>query len=473
MRNSVLRSIALTALLMIGDILGVFFCFAAAFLFRSWTEYPTPLLHEIDTYSRVWPLIFLWPITFALAGLYPGYWLNASRRLQKIVISSTSAALLFMSFTFLTKTGEEFSRLIFTGTWLFSLVVLPMLRNGLRVMLGRAGFHGPELVMLGGGRTAELVLSHLNDLAIPPVKTVAIFDDDPDKIGTELYGIPIVGPVSDAAAWARKNHLRQILISIPGLPGNKIIPIVESLSQTFFRVLLIPDLFGISSHDTDSREIGDMLALDVKRNLLLRRSRLAKRALDLLFSLGFGILVFPIFLLSSLLVLIESGFPIFYFQQRLGLHGKPFRMIKFRTMVSNADQVLEDEIMRNTALQIEWKENQKLKVDPRLTRVGRLLRRFSLDELPQLWNIIRGEMSLIGPRPIIEEEIERYGERIELYYQVRPGLTGLWQVSGRSALSYEERMRLDMYYVRNWSIWLDLVILFRTIGAVLSGRGAY
>jgi len=467
------RSFVLSVLLAAGDILAVLFCFMVSFLLRSLIPFPTSLQHSIETYIRVWPLVLLWPAVFVLTGLYPGYWLNASARLEKISIASTLAAMLFMSFTFLTQTGIQYSRLIFIAIWLLSLLVLPIMRNSLRVLLGRAGFHGPVVIMLGAGRTAELVLTHLKSLAIPPIKPIAIFDDDPAKIGRDLNGIPVVGPLSDADGWARKNQIRQILVTIPGLPRERVVPMVEDLSQTFFRILMIPDLFGLSSNETDSREIGDILALDVKRNLLRRRSRWLKRALDLVISLVFGIFISPVFLLCSFLVVIESGFPLFYVQKRLGYHGRIFQMIKFRTMVSNADQLLEEELMRNTALRVEWNKSQKLKADPRLTRVGKLLRRLSLDELPQLLNVYHGDMSLIGPRPIIAEEIERYGDRIQLYYQVRPGLTGLWQVSGRSELAYEERMRLDTYYVRNWSIWLDLVILFRTIGTVIGGRGAY
>jgi lipopolysaccharide/colanic/teichoic acid biosynthesis glycosyltransferase len=135
--------------------------------------------------------------------------------------------------------------------------------------------------------------------------------------------------------------------------------------------------------------------------------------------------------------------------------------------------VLDRALSTDPALEAEWNQTQKLRADPRLTSVGRALRRLSLDELPQLWNILRQEMSLVGPRPIIREEIHKYGQAFELYTQVRPGLTGLWQVSGRSNLTYDERVRLDAYYVRNWSVWLDIVIILRTFLAVLTGRGAY
>jgi lipopolysaccharide/colanic/teichoic acid biosynthesis glycosyltransferase len=142
-------------------------------------------------------------------------------------------------------------------------------------------------------------------------------------------------------------------------------------------------------------------------------------------------------------------------------------------MVMNGDQVLLQYLAQHPELALEWERNQKLKDDPRVTRIGKFLRRTSLDELPQLWNVLKGEMSLVGPRPIIQEEVARYGDRFSLYTQVYPGLTGLWQVSGRNDTSYDERVRLDTYYVRNWSLWLDIYLLARTAGVVLAGRGAY
>ncbi|NJL48269.1 MAG: undecaprenyl-phosphate galactose phosphotransferase WbaP, partial [Leptolyngbyaceae cyanobacterium SM2_5_2] len=186
-----------------------------------------------------------------------------------------------------------------------------------------------------------------------------------------------------------------------------------------------------------------------------------------------GLGVLPVIAIIALLVKLDSPGPVFYGQKRLGQEGFPFVAYKFRSMVANADQVLEAYFQANPELRVQWERDQKLRYDPRITRIGHFLRRTSLDELPQLWNVLRGEMSLVGPRPIVREEIIRYAEKYDLYTKVLPGLTGLWQVSGRNNVSYEERVNLDAYYVRNWSVWLDIYILLKTIWVVLIGDGAY
>jgi Undecaprenyl-phosphate galactose phosphotransferase WbaP len=181
----------------------------------------------------------------------------------------------------------------------------------------------------------------------------------------------------------------------------------------------------------------------------------------------------PLFVLISVAIKLSSPGPIFYGQLRIGRGSRHFRAWKFRTMVAGADRVLRDHLEADPELRQEWEHDHKLKDDPRVTWIGRFLRKTSLDELPQLFNVMVGQMSLVGPRPIVDAEIDKYGETFELYKEVSPGITGLWQVSGRNNTTYQERVDLDSYYVRNWSPWLDLYILMRTIKVVLRREGAY
>lgn len=199
----------------------------------------------------------------------------------------------------------------------------------------------------------------------------------------------------------------------------------------------------------------------------------ADRFLDISLILLAAPYVILAFLFISILIALDSNGPVFYRHRRIGRYGRKFDLYKFRTMVQNADQVLQTYLDQSTELRAEWEATQKLQNDPRVTRVGALLRKTSLDELPQLWNILIGEMSLVGPRPIVDAEVEKYGNCFELYKQVRPGLTGLWQVSGRSNTSYEHRVELDEYYILNRSFTLDVQILLKTIAVVLKGKGAY
>ena len=206
-----------------------------------------------------------------------------------------------------------------------------------------------------------------------------------------------------------------------------------------------------------------------------KRGRFLKRAGDVVFSLAILAAGLPLYLLLALLVKLSSRGSVFYSQRRIGRGYKGFGCLKFRTMRKDADRVLAEVLAADPVLRAEYQRDFKLKNDPRITRVGRWLRLTSLDELPQFINVLRGEMSVVGPRPIVWDELERYGRNMDHVLSVRPGITGLWQVSGRNNLPYETRVRLDLFYVRNRSFWLDLRIILRTIGVVLlpMDRGAY
>jgi undecaprenyl-phosphate galactose phosphotransferase len=215
----------------------------------------------------------------------------------------------------------------------------------------------------------------------------------------------------------------------------------------------------------------DFVMLVSRNNLARPFSRALKAAFDQ-FVAAVLVLLFAPLLIGLAVCVRRDGGPAFYRHRRIGAGGRSFGCIKFRTMVTDSDRVLDQLLATDTAAAAEWAATQKLRNDPRVTRLGRFLRRSSLDELPQLFNVLRGEMSLVGPRPIVQAEVARYGDGIEYYYETKPGLTGLWQVSGRSDTSYQRRVRLDVWYVRNWTLWHDVAILLKTIPAVFLQRGA-
>jgi Undecaprenyl-phosphate galactose phosphotransferase WbaP len=301
---------------------------------------------------------------------------------------------------------------------------------------------------------------------------VVVLDDNPDKHGS-LHNVPVLGGVELAPVLAKARKIPYAIVAMPGVSRDRLLQILEQYGQTFAHLLIIPDLFGFSSLWVEAKDMGGILGLEVRQQLLLPGPRLAKFLIDRLITLMGGLIVLPFIILIALLIRIDSPGPILYGQIRIGQNGESFKAWKFRSMVKNADRTLESYLDAHPELRESWERDHKLRNDPRITRVGRFLRQTSLDELPQLWNILRGEMSLVGPRPIVDEEIQRYGEKFGLYTKVTPGLTGLWQVSGRNNLTYEERVSLDAYYVRNWSVWLDLYILIRTVWVVISGEGAY
>ncbi|WP_445244532.1 sugar transferase [Microcoleus sp. OTE_8_concoct_300] len=217
---------------------------------------------------------------------------------------------------------------------------------------------------------------------------------------------------------------------------------------------------------------GDRL---ISRSLQSLDGELFKRLFDILFSLSVLILFAPVYLLLAFLIALSSSGPIFYVQERVGKNRKRFYCLKFRTMVENADDILL-EIMENSPhLRQEFEDNFKLKQDPRITGIGRFLRMTSLDEFPQFWNVLKGDMSVVGPRPLVEEELPRYGRHINKILTIRPGITGLWQVSGRNDIPYPRRVQIDLYYANDKNLWMDMWILFKTIGVVIfpKNNGAY
>ncbi|EPN9866394.1 undecaprenyl-phosphate galactose phosphotransferase WbaP, partial [Klebsiella pneumoniae] len=239
-------------------------------------------------------------------------------------------------------------------------------------------------------------------------------------------------------------------------------------------VSVIPTLRGMPLDSTDMSFIfsHEVMIFRVQQNLAKWSSRLLKRFFDIVGSVSI------IFILSPLLLYIckkvkQDGGPAIYGHERIGKGGKPFKCLKFRSMVIDSKQVLDNLLKEDEEAKKEWEATFKLKNDPRITKIGKFLRRTSLDELPQLFNVLKGDMSLVGPRPIITAELERYNEEVDYYLLSKPGMTGLWQVSGRSDVDYETRVYLDAWYVKNWSMWNDVAILFKTIGVVLKRDGAY
>ncbi|MDD3654252.1 MAG: exopolysaccharide biosynthesis polyprenyl glycosylphosphotransferase [Desulfotomaculaceae bacterium] len=202
-------------------------------------------------------------------------------------------------------------------------------------------------------------------------------------------------------------------------------------------------------------------------------TRLLKRIFDLLMALILLCLILPLMLLIIVVIRFESPGSALFKHTRIGRDGKQFGCLKFRTMVNNAEIVLENLLAENPLLRNEWEQDFKLKDDPRVTRVGKFLRKTSLDELPQIFNVLMGDMSFVGPRPIVKNEIPKYGKVFQYYKAVSPGVTGLWQVNGRNNVDYEQRVKLDYWYITNWSIWLDFTILIRTLGVVMGRKGAY
>ncbi len=287
----------------------------------------------------------------------------------------------------------------------------------------------------------------------------------------EVEGVPLVGDLSLAPLLAEKLKIPYAIVAMPGQPSAKLLSIVERVGGKFSHLLLIPDLFGFATLGVPAKNVGSVLGVEVRQQLLLPWPRVAKRMLDVSLTVFGSLFIFPFLVLIALLIKLDSKGPVFYMQRRLGRDNRHFMAAKFRTMHGDGEARLKSVLESDPALRKEYEVFHKLRKDPRVTRIGRVLRKFSLDEFPQLWNVIKGDMSLVGPRPYIERELPEMGGNEKLILRATPGMTGMWQVSDRNASSFAWRVQVDVHYVRNWSPWLDMYILAKTVGVVVRGSG--
>jgi Undecaprenyl-phosphate galactose phosphotransferase WbaP len=350
------------------------------------------------------------------------------------------------------------------GVWVTFPVLAILLRLVCRRVLDAAGLWRVPTLVVGHGemalRTAD-ALGTARGLGYEVVSTMSpwAFDANPDRF--------------DWRGSMRKEHAQFVVLShIPGTSAH--VPLAESLVRERIPFAIIKGReVDDSVAGTHVFSLDEDLELHVVRNSLSRPViRLAKIAFDVTLALLLLIVMLPVFLVIAVLVKRDGG-PAFYAHRRVGANGRRFGCLKFRSMAVNADVLLERVLRESPERAAEWEATQKLRDDPRVTRIGAFLRKTSLDEIPQLINVLRLEMSLVGPRPIVESEMRHYGRDIAFYLQVRPGVTGLWQISGRSDTSYAERVMLDTSYVRSWSLVGDMVILAKTAPAVLARRGAH
>ncbi|NJO41020.1 MAG: undecaprenyl-phosphate galactose phosphotransferase WbaP [Cyanobacteria bacterium CRU_2_1] len=423
-------------------------------------------------YWQLAPLLSLLILAYATVGLYPGVAISPVDELRWTTLTTTLMYLALATVLFLRREGEVYSRGVFLMAWALSIVLVLIGRAVVRSLFASKRWWGYPVMVLGAGQTGDMVIRNLKRRPRIGLKPVMVLDDDPAKHGW-LHGVPVLGGVELAPELAQRRGIPYAIVAMPGVPRNRLLSLLERYGNSFAHLLIIPDLFEFASLWVSAKDMGGILGLEVRQQLLLPGPRLTKFLIDLAATLIGGLIVLPLIGLIAILICLDSPGPILYSHTRIGQGGHHFKAWKFRTMVKGAENRLQVYLDTHPELREGWERDRKLRHDPRVTRVGRFLRRTSLDELPQLWNILRGEMSLVGPRPIVDEEVELYGDKFELYKKVIPGLTGLWQVSGRNNITYAERVSLDAYYVRNWSVWLDLYILLRTILVVITGEGAY
>lgn len=417
------------------------------------------------------PALLVTLATFSVAGLYPGVCINPVEELRRCCLSLAVSFAAIWAATFVVPDLSN-SRLVYGLAFLFSGTLVPIARAAVRQMFCRSSWWGSQVVILGLGHSGNLLLNTLRTNPQIGLKPIAVLDDNPSRYA-DVDPKLVRGPLSRCLEITTEHKISYGIICMPSLSRDELLHLIDLYGACFSHVLVIPNLIGMTSLGIMAREIGGIIGLEVTRQLLRPSARFLKRTLDLAIVFFLTPFVAPLLALAALLIKLEGRGPVFYGNERIGLHGKRFMAWKLRSMQVDGDDTLARYLAEHPDEALAWRTNQKLKRDPRITRVGAFIRKTSIDELPQFWNVLIGQMSVVGPRPVLESQIDMYGPSFNLYRQVRPGITGLWQVSGRNDLTFHERVKLDKYVIQNWSVWLDLYILARTAGVVLTAKGAY
>lgn len=381
--------------------------------------------------------------------------------------------------------------IIFFGKWQFSrgeLIInwlaVPCFTIGFRTLLKvglmRVGGWSRQMVIIGWGENAvetalafegEKLMGYVPIAFLLPSGKGFMEPDLMDRLHRPIPCIAMSGKPKETLDQLGKPHI-VLALEQGGIDIYQ--DFIQELSRSSQNVQIVPSIRGLPLYGMEVNHFfaHEVLVLTVRNNLARRIPKLVKRIFDIAVSTALLVAGFPILLWISLKVR-ASGGAVFYSHQRIGQNKQPFACYKFRTMALNADELLNDLLARDAGARLEWERDFKLKDDPRVTSIGHFLRRTSLDELPQLWNVLKGDMSLVGPRPVVTAELERYGNQVDYYLEAKPGITGLWQISGRNDISYATRVYLDAWYVKNWSLFNDIVILLRTVKVIFRREGAY
>ena len=466
-------SIIPTLLFMIFDYIGVVVAEHLAFILRDFIDFWNHAHYQYDNfYIYIWvPLLFLIFLRQSRSYRQMQPIIDMMRAIFQSVFSGWMASIIII---YLLQAGNQTSRLFIILFGILVLMNVCIIRYAvMKVMKLRHIFYEP-VIIIGAGLTAEKVINFWQSDLGYRYDIIGLIDDHP--VSEMLpQNFKILGGFCDVAKIIKKYKTKTIIIAAPGISKEKLQNLINIIQPHVKNISFIPDLIGTTMAGVDASILFSekILMLNIRNNLSRRYNRIFKRIFDMVCTILGGILISPILLAITIRVAIDNRGHIIFTHWRVGKNGKKFPCYKFQTMIPMSEEKFTKYLDNNPEAKEEWEKTFKLTNDPRVTKLGAWLRKTSLDELPQLWNVIRGDMSLVGPRPIVEEEVIYYGENIREYYMVLPGITGMWQVSGRSDTTYEERVAMDTWYVRNWSVWIDIMYLFKTVKAVITGKGAY
>jgi undecaprenyl-phosphate galactose phosphotransferase len=453
-------------------------------LFVAWTvrtEILSSLLPDLpgflfsfSHYLSLWwiPLIFLFFLLYE--GLYENnlpFWDEARITLKAVSLAS----LALMTLVTLGKMQDRVSRIVLLGLWTSALFIFPLLRLWGKKCLYHLGVWKERVLILGAGNAGRLTMEGMEREKHMGYEVIGFLDDDDQKKGKVFGGKKVFGGIRHFPKFIKELNISTVVIAMPSLSPERLSVFTANVQNYSPNTMVIPDLRGIALLNTELLHLfyEELFLMNIRNNLKSAPNRLIKRMFDMCLSIAMMPLLLPLIGILGAVIRGETPGPAIYAHDRIGKDGKTFRCYKFRTMQKDAEEKLREILEKNEEIRSEWEKNWKLKDDPRITRIGRFLRKTSLDELPQIFNVMKGEMSLVGPRPYLLREQKTVESQLHIICSIRPGITGLWQVSGRSNTGYAHRLKLDAWYVMNWSLWFDIAILFKTIRVVTNREGAY
>lgn len=430
-----------------------------------------------DLYLDFWPVAPMFVILNAMLGLYHGSWMYPAaplplvEEMRRLMLSALIVHLVVVTvLVMLFQTMQGYSRMVVAVSGIMTAALAQSVRNWVRHLLFTLHIGQIPVLLAGAGEVGRRLAAILKTDPYTGFQVVGYFNGFRNaQADLNVEGIPCLGSLKEIVPEAKRRDIKILL----ACQDDRLVRFqMKDFSAWFTYVEFLPTANAFPVIGARAVTFDGLGGIEMVNQVRKRVLRFQKRVLDWTLAVFAFILGLPFFIVLPILIKLTSRGPVFYRQRRLGRGGRPFFVWKFRSMYADADAQLHKLIEENSEVADEWRRNFKLAVDSRVTPFGRLLRKTSLDELPQLFNVFRGEMALIGPRPIVADEVQYYGASYATVSSVRPGITGLWQVSGRSDTDYDRRVALDTYYVVNWSPWLDVWILLRTILVVVLMRGA-
>jgi exopolysaccharide biosynthesis polyprenyl glycosylphosphotransferase len=453
-----------------------------AFVIAYWLRYDLQWFATVDVANLVSYGVFI-PAALTLTVLLLAiYKLNGVYNLSRgaswfdevyRIFTGTATGIILMVFVIIFLLRPQlYSRLIFLYAGVLITIFLSisrLIKRGVRNRLHRKGVGVDRLLIVGAGEVGRTVMRHVVAQPALGYQVVGFIDDDPDKGSTDIGRFRALGSTANLPRLIKDLNVDAVIITLPWMYHRKIVSIIAQCEREQVQVRIIPDMFQMSLSHLNVEDLSGIPMLGVREIAISRGQMLFKRTMDVGISVLGLVVLFPLFLLVALAIRLDSKGPVFFRQIRVTKGERLFTCFKFRSMYEGAEAEKEKLLELNEADGPIF----KIRDDPRITRVGRFLRRTSIDELPQLFNVLMGHMSIVGPRPAPPSEVQRYQPWHRRRLEVSPGITGLWQVSGRSELSFDEMVLLDLYYVENWSPVLDLQIILRTLPTVIFREGAY